>query len=231
VASFLVPILGAAFSTSARYAVEAFTGPRRPVNELLWYATHVYLGALTFIAIPYVPQFLVAARLDEIAVGTYGLILTFTAPVSLLVYSLRSVLLPKMLQPGVQLEELLWSRRGFFTILCSWAVLSAGGILVASALQLFYGHKFPGIGLAFAAFFIGFSGTAMVGFYSLSTHTLAVPHLSTGIGLIKFVVLLGLLALFGRTLLETVVLTGFVMFAGEVALALTLGARRRKAAT
>lgn len=225
IAIYGLPIAGAAFSTSARYAVEAFTGPQRPVGDMLWYGTHVYLSALAFIAIPYVPQFVIASRLDAAAVGTYGLILTFTGPISLLVYSLRSVLLPKMLGDG-RFEDMMWSRRGLFTIVALWVALMAGGALLGYGLEIFYGHKFPEIRSAFTVFFIGVSATAMIGLYSLSVHTLGMPQISAGVGVAKFTILLALMSFTGATLFEVIVLTTLVMVAGEIALVALLGARR-----
>ena len=226
VAIYALPIAGAAFSTSARYAAEAFTGPRRPARDMLWYGTHVYLSALAFIAIPYVPQFVIASRLDATAVGTYGLILTFTGPISLLVYSLRSVLLPKMLGGGSRFEEMMWSRRGFFAILALWVALMAGGALLGYGLEIFYADKFPVIRSAFIMFFIGVSATAMIGLYSLSVHTLGMPQMSAVIGVAKFAILLALLALTGSTLSEVIALTAIVMVVGEIALVAMLGTRR-----
>jgi hypothetical protein len=196
---------------------------------MLRYAAHVHLNALTFIAIPYVPQFVIASRLDSAATGTYGLILTFTGPVSLLVYSLRSVLLPKMLGGRSELEAAMWTRQGLLVIGVLWAAMAASGFLIAEALELFYGHKFPEIRLAFGLFFLGFSATALIGLYSLSVHTLSVPEISTATGALKFVVLLLVLQLTGHTLTQIVIVTTLVMVAGEVVLALLLASRRRKA--
>lgn len=130
-ASSVLPLAGALFSTSARYAPGAFSVPRLPPRAVLRYAAHVYLNALTFIAIPYVPQFLIAARLDPTAVGTYGLVLIFTGPISLLVYSLRSVLLPKMLGTRSSLEDAMWSRQGLLVLGILWLTMLAGGLLIA----------------------------------------------------------------------------------------------------
>ena len=226
VAIYALPIAGAVFSASARYTAEAFTGARRPVGDMLWYATHVYLTALAFIAIPYVPQFVIASRLDATAVGTYGLILTFTGPISLLVYALRSVLLPKMLGGGSRFEDMLWSWRGLLAIIAMWTLLMTGGVLLGYGLEKFYADKFPGIGSAFLIFFLGFSATAMIGLYSLSVHTLGMPQISTAIALAKVAALLVLLQLTGSTLRDVIVLTAIVMVAGGVALAALLATRR-----
>jgi O-antigen/teichoic acid export membrane protein len=227
-ASYALPILGAVFSASVRYVAGAISAPRLPPPPMLRYAAHVYLNALTFIAIPYVPQFIIASRLDPTAVGTYGLILTFTGPISLLVYSLRSVLLPKMLCTHSKLETAMWSRQGLLVIGALWAAMIAGGFLLAEGLEAFYGHKFTEIRPAFTLFFAGFCATALIGLYSLSVHTLNVPEISTATGVLKFVVLLLLLQLAGHTLTQIITLTALVMVVGEIALVLLL-ARRREA--
>ncbi len=228
-ASYALPVVAATASGSARYIAGAVAMPQMPPRAMLRYAAHVHLNALTFIAIPYVPQFVIASRLDPAATGTYGLILTFTGPVSLLVYSMRSVLLPKMLGGRSELEAAMWTRQGLLVIGVLWAAMAASGFLIAEALELFYGHKFPEIRLAFGLFFLGFSATALIGLYSLSVHTLSVPEISTATGALKFVVLLLVLQLTGHTLTQIVIVTTLVMVAGEVVLALLLASRRRKA--
>ncbi len=229
-ASYALPLLAAVFSASSRYVAGAISTPRLPSPAMLRYAAHVYLNALTFIAMPYVPQFVIASRLDPTAAGTYGLILTFTGPISLLIYALRSVLLPKMLESRSELEAAMWTRHGLLVLGVAWAAMIACGFLLAEGLELFYGHKFPDIRSAFVVFFVAFSATALVGLYSLSVHTLGVPEISTATGVLKFVVLLLALQLTGHTLVEIVALTAVVMVTGEIALALLLAARRREAA-
>lgn len=229
IATYAVPVAAGGLSASAKYVREAFSGPRPPIRASLWYATHVYLNALTFIAIPYVPQFFIAARLDPVAVGTYGLILTFIGPISLLVYSLRSVLLPKMLGVGRALEDWLWSAKGATVIGIASFLMMIGGVILGFGLKHFYGHKFPEIALVFLIFFAGFAATSMIGLYSLSVHTQGVPHLSNTIGLLKLVALAAVLVPLEHSLSTTVTATSLVMVAGEVALVGALALRRRKA--
>lgn len=226
-ATYALPVVATVASKSAVMVAEAALGPTRQAWDMLWYATHVYINAVTFIVIPYLPQFVISHRLDATAVGTYGLILTFTGPVSLLVYSLRSVLLPKMLGPGRELEDWMWSSRGLAVIGAGWLLLMIGGAILSYGLAVFYGHKFPGIGPAFLIFFVGFSATAMIGLYSLSVHTQGVPQLSNAIGLAKLVALAVLLFTFSWSLYATIAATSAVMFVGELALAGALASLRR----
>lgn len=228
VATFALPVLAGLLSASARFAFEAFSGPRRPVGALMWYTVHVYCSTVLFIAIPYISQFIMAARLNAEAIGSFGLILAFCGPISLLVYSLRSVLFPIMLGSDRILEDLIWSWKGLATILCCLLSLMCAGVIVGQGMDYSYGHKFPGIGTAFLIYFAGFSFTSMVGLYGLSQHTQGVPQLSSVINLIRVAALAGLLSQYGMTLNSMIAITAVVMCSGEVALAVVLGVRRMR---
>ncbi len=227
-ATYALPILAGAFSTSARYVVDAVAGPRRSVGDMLGYSTYVYINAVMFGAITYLPQFIIASRFDAEAVGTYGLLLTFTAPISLLVYSMRSVLLPKMLGDGPGFENLLWSWQGAVVIFGLWISFMVGGAVLGYGLEIFYGQRYPEIRPAFLIFFTGFSAMSMIGFYSLSAHTLGVPQLGMWVSVVNFAVLTLVLALFGFTFLNVVFLTALVMVIGETILTGLLRWKRLK---
>lgn len=226
IALYALPVVACAFSASLRQAREAFARPRPPLAGALRYAGYVYLNAITFIAVPYVPQFFVASRLDATDVGTYGLVLTFTGPVSLVVYSLRSVLLPKMLGSRSELEDMLWSRRGLAVILGLWAMAVLGGVAISFGLDALYGARFPHIQAAFLIFFAGYSGTATIGFYTLSIHTQGLPGLASLVGLVKFVALMLAAPLCGADLLAIVSTTAVMMLAFEIVLVALLARRR-----
>lgn len=227
-ATYALPVLMSVLSSSARYLMVAPSMlARRPTVTMIKYAAYVYLNALTFILIPYLPQFVISHRLDVAAVSTYGLILTFTGPISLLVYSLRSVLLPKMLGSGAHFEEILWSRHGAAVIGGAWLALMIGGVAIGFGLEIFYGYKFSGIRQIFWLFFTGFSATAMIGLYSLSVHTQGVPQLGVVVGVGKVAVLAGFLIFAGQNLIIIVAMTAFVMVLSEIVLAGILAARRR----
>lgn len=228
VAIYVLPLVALPYSQSFQYLTGALAGERKPVGTLIWYAAHVYIASLAFIALAYVPQFFLAARATPAEVGTYGLILTFVSPISLLVYSLRSVLLPKFLGTGQQLEAMLWSARGLAAILAAWGVLMAGGLVVGLGLEQLYGAKYPGIQSGFTIFFAGFSGTAMIGLYSISVHTLGAPHLSMAASVLRLSIMIAALALWGRGLDAIIALASMVMLVGEIILIAALARRRRQ---
>ncbi|MBI1649588.1 hypothetical protein [Hyphomicrobium sulfonivorans] len=227
IAIYGLPVVASVLSSSARLALRAFAWPWPPLRDALRYGGYVYVNAVTFIAIPYVPQFFIASRLDATAVGTYGLILTFVGPVSLLIYSLRSVLLPKMLGSPSAFESLLWSKRGLALIGAFWAVMMAGGVAVACGIGMAYGARFPQIETVFLIFFAGFSGTAAIGLYSLSVHTRGVPGLAAAIGLAKLIALIPAVILFGTSLVGIVSAVAAIMVGFEVVLALLLRGKAR----
>lgn len=227
IATYAVPVAAGGLSASAKYVREAFSGPRPPIRASLWYATHVYLNALTFIAIPYVPQFFIAARLDPVAVGTYGLILSFSGPVALLIYTFYSVLLPKMLGPNAKLEEMLWSWLGIAAICVAWfALLSGGGILVL-VLENVFAARFPTISASFFLYFSGTSLSSLLGMYSLSVHTQGVPQLNTIVSVVRLFVLFGVLLVFGETLIATILATLIILILGQISLIFLLWVRRK----
>jgi len=222
VAIYAVPVAASALSASARLARHAFSQPWPPLAGSFGYAVHVYLNAVTFIAIPYVPQFFISSRLDATAIGTYGLILTFVGPISLLVYSIRSVLLPKMLGSASAFEDILWSGRGLALIAALWSTLIAGGAVLAYVLGVVYGARYQEIGATFLIFFIGFSGTSAIGLYSLSVHTRGIPKLASLVGIAKLLVLIPALLFYGDSLTGVVSAVAAVMLGFEILLALIL---------
>lgn len=222
VAVYALPMVACAVSDSARFAWQAFSAPRPRLAGVFRYAAYVYVNAVTFIAIPYIPQFFVASRLDAADVGAYGLILTFTGPVSLVVYSLRSVLLPKMLGSDSHLEDMLWSRKGFAVVMWFAVAMALGGAIVGVGLEAVYAQRFPQILPAFLIFFTGYAATSAVGFYSLSVHTKGVPGLACWIGIFKLMTLAPALSLCGSSLPAIVFATAAVMLGFEILLALLL---------
>ena len=226
VAIYGLPLVVFPFSRSFQYLAGAFTERRQFAREHVWYATHVYLSALTFIMILYLPQFVIASRLDATAVSTYGLILTFASPISLLIYSLRGVMLPKMLGSAHELETMLWSRGGLAAITAVWTLMMAGAVVVGWGLEMFYGDKYPAIRPAFLIFFTGFSATGLIGLYSLSVHTQGVPHLSLMINAGKLALLVPVLLVSGAMLNAIVGIVAAAMIVGEVLMTVTLWRRR-----
>ena len=67
----------------------------------------------------------------------------------------------------------------------------------------------------------------MVGFYSLSMHTLNAPHFGMWINLARLAVVILAVVTFARSLIDIAVIVSVVMVAGEFTLMLALRARRR----
>ena len=224
---YVVPVLAIRASNSWQLLAKAPRHGDHNAQRMLGYAFNVYLNALIFVGLPYMPQFIIAERFDDLAAGTYGLIITFTAPISLLIYSLRAVLLPKMLNQGNAIETSMWSRNGVLAIAGIAILFCLGGAVVAMILDQIYGHRFPDIGGSFTIFFIGFAITSAVGLYSLSVHTLGVPHIAMWIAVAKIALLAVLLYFQGHSLYQVIVATSGVMIAGELLLAAYLMHTRR----
>jgi O-antigen/teichoic acid export membrane protein len=215
---FLLPIVVTPFSASFLYITTSVSGARKPILQLLKYTSLVQLGALAFVATPYVPQYVIAAHFSAIDVGTYGLIMTFTAPIGLITSSLRSVLLPRMLGPNSVIENRLWSWSGILVVFGLCVLFLAGGVVVGIFVDYIYAARFPGIQNAFVVFYSGFCLTAVIGLYSLSVHTQSVPHYNMIVNLSKLLGLLVLLRFFGHSLMSIVAITSVTMVVAEVLL-------------
>lgn len=217
-------------ASSFRFAVDAFRAPRRPLADIAGYALPVYVNAVSFFALTFLPQFFVNARLGPVEAGTYGVILTFTAPTTLVIATIYNVLLPKFLDSRSSLEDRLWSREGAVlmtgAILCIFLAGAVGGYVV----YFLYGHRFPEIGPAFALYFVGYSISVTLGIYTLSVHTIGVPTLPMVIHCIKLLLTLVLLFLFGSTLLIVISLTTAMMIAGQCAVIFFLFLARSRSA-
>lgn len=226
VSIYLLPVLAAPISMSFQYAVSCLQGARIPIVKVMPYAVPVYVNALAFVAAPYVPQLFFASRLDAVAIGTYGLIMTYSAPIALVVNSLYNALLPAMLKPGSNLEARLWSRRGLGLIAALWVAMFIGSLVVALALQWIYGHRFPALAGAFVVFFAAESAASLMGLLTLSVHTQSVPHLSSMVSIGRLAGLVGLLTMFGHSINAIVVLTSLMLLLGQLGLISLLAYRR-----
>ena len=223
IALYVVPVLAIRASISwPLLATGLRRSGRRSFRRMLEYALPVYLNALVFVGLPYIPQFIVAERFGDLAAGQYGLLISFTAPISLLVYSLRAVLLPKIVGREEKIETFMWSQRGVLVITGIAILFSLGGACIGLLLEQIYGQRFPGIGISFLIFFTGFSITSAVGFYSLSVHTLGVPYIAVWISLAKIALLAVLLIFNGHSLNHVIASTSGAMISGELLLAALL---------
>jgi O-antigen/teichoic acid export membrane protein len=213
VAIFAVPILAIFVSRSYRAIAVSFSTKERKLRELVGY---VYLNSVMFLALSYLPQFVLAGRDQKLDVATYGLVLTFTAPVSLFIYSLRSALLPRFTSAGDHLEKKLWSFRALAMLAGLWVLSVVAAALVGQVLGYLYHARYPQMALAFLIFFAAVSATGLVGIYSLSIHTLGIPQLSMWITLLRLLALIVCLNAFGQGLLSIVTISATLLVAGEI---------------
>lgn len=219
---YVIPVLAIRTSFSWPLLVKGLSHTKHSSLGMVAYATYVYINALVFVGLPYIPQFVIAERFGDLDAGKYGLILSCTAPISLLIYSLRSVLLPKMLHESKSIETAMWSLRGVLALAGVAILFCLCGVVVAQVLDRIYGQRFPGIGVGFLIFFTGFAVTSVFGFYSLSIHTMGVPHIAMWVSIAKTLLLVVLLVFQGHSLNQVIVITSSVMVSGELLLAAIL---------
>lgn len=186
------------------------------IRGAIRYSWFTYLNAIAFVALPYIPQFLAAIRLSSEDVAKYGLIMAFSGPIGLIVYSIRAALLPKFFQSGGKIERALWSLRGAGVLLFLYGVFIVVGCVLSVFLDVAYGAQYEGVGGLYFWYFAGYSLTAVIGILGLSVHTLEIPHVSFGFGVLKLAALLVVLYFFGFTLSVLVYSVVLVMLLGEV---------------
>jgi low temperature requirement protein LtrA len=132
-----------------------------------------------------------------------------------------------MLGAAPEIERLIWSRRGLIMISSAWVVLIVGGGIIAAGLDMVYGHRLPQIEYLFMMYFFGYSGAAMIGFYSLSIHTRDLPHLASVIGITKIIVLIPMLLLYGEDIILIVSIVAAIMILSEALLTLLIYREKR----
>lgn len=230
---YLFPVLAIALFSGAWREVLGEKSKSIRTAEIIAYARFVYPNSILFIVLPYFPQLFIGKYLSSSVGGSYGLIMAFSGPVGLLIYSLRATLLPKMFGngngngSGSGLEDAIWSLKGLAILACGWGFLSIFGIILAASIDYLYGDKFLDVQWAFLVYFVGFSLTGILGIYGLSIHTLGVPQLSLYVNFCRVLALILGLFLFGSSLMGVVLVVSVVMVAGEIALVfLVLRCRR-----
>lgn len=202
-------------ASSFRFAFEAFRAPRRPLTDIAGYALPVYFNAVCFVALPFVPQFFVSARLGAAEAATYGVILTFTAPTTLVINTVYNVLLPKFLDARSLLEQRLWGIEGGILMIAATVVIVLVGPIGGYGISYIYGHRFPEIGTLFSLYFVGYSISAILGVYTLSVHTLGLPTLAMYVHGIKLLATIGMLFAFGSSLRAIIAITVGMMITGQ----------------
>lgn len=226
---YFLPVVAVLIVSSAWRRLIAKGGDQFGVASVFAYAKYVYPNSLIFIALPYLPQLLIAERLPATAGASYGLVIAFSGPVGLLIYSLRATLLPKLFGQNGSIEALVWSRRGFAVLAFGWVLLMLLGIGLSIVLDVLYGSKFLNISEAFLIYFAGTSFAGVAGIYGLSVHTLGVPQLSLSVSVARLVGLVLGLLIFNESLIEVVAVVSCVMVLGEIVLVVLLARSRRRA--
>lgn len=185
---------------------------------LFSYAPAVYISAITYSALPYLPQLVLHARFDEIAVASFGIVTTFIAPFSMVLVALRTYLTPRILRQTDKNFSSPFSAEGAKLL----AIAVALGLGAVAALTLFialvYGARYPMAASLFAGFSVFFVLTSMLGLFNIRLHAHSLPQLDMWVNVARVLGAGLVLYFFGQSPLAIAMLTGLVMFLGEVAL-------------
>jgi O-antigen/teichoic acid export membrane protein len=184
------------------------------VREMFAYSKLVAVSGLCFLLLPYLPQYVIFARLSALEVSTYGIVLVYIGPLSLLIFSLRSYLLPKVCADDKLMEG---------TAVLSWVIL--GGMAVALGLcglslvlGYLYAYRYPELPASFAVFSLCYVLTAFAGFFNMRLYPRGLVAYELAINAARLGISALLLFLWGHTLLEIVLLSSATMAAGELCL-------------
>lgn len=226
---YLAPLVALLFIVGGWRDVLSGSAGKIKIAEVFSYAKFVYPNSLLFIVLPYFPQLYIDDRLSSEAAASYGLIVAFSGPVGLLIYSLRATLLPKLFGEGA-LERQLWSAKGFFLLSFGWVLLLVIGVVFAELIDYLYGERLEGIRAVFLVYFAGVSLTGILGIYGLSVHTLGIPQVGLYVNGLRVVALVFGLMHFGFNLMGVVLLVSIIMAVGELVLVFLVYRRMRRSA-
>lgn len=192
--------------------------PASKVEATIGYAKFVYLSALTYNAVVYLPQAVAAARLDAIAVGTLGVALTFVGPVSLVNNALRMFLLPKVSSGNVTPRSSQPSNRRAWLLLSSVVMVSALIALISIGAHILYGHQFPTAGIAVALLVGCYTFSSLIGLLNMRVHTLGKPEVEAYVNLVRLLVAGPVCWLSGSHLITLLLSGGAAILLGEMVL-------------
>ena len=200
-------------------------------REVLHYAWPVYVSAILFTLALYYPQFVIARQLDASAVATFGVLLIFLGPLGLINASVRIYLLPRFAGKEVKRADVLANPRAMAMIVGVLVLALIGVAIGALLIEQIYGARYPGIGLPFWVFISLWLLTLYLGVFNLDVHRLGRVDAEAWVNAARLATLIIALWLFGRDLLSIVIVSAFIMFAGECVLFMVIGhlARRERA--
>lgn len=186
------------------------------LRQMWGYSMIVYISALAFGALPYLPQAFIDARLTSSEVGTFGLVLIGLGPIGLIFASARAYLLPRLMR-----EDAFGRIRK--DVIIAGAILFLLSIIMAHYLLAYmYGSKFPQLANVFIIITSFFTLTLMVGLYTIKIHAIGTPHLELAVNLTRLLCLLIALTAFGSSLVAIAWIFGIILLCGEVILAFSL---------
>lgn len=185
-------------------------------NHIRQYSTWVFLSSIFYGVIIYIPQFVIAHRLSDIAVSSYGIALTFLGVVTLIATAVRTVLLPSLLTNNssclVQLLKYKLIKLFPLYFIGSCILLGVGGFTI----EYWYDEVFPDADLTFIICGAGLLGTVYVGFFNLAIHVLGIPIVDTLSNLLRLSVMSVALLFFGDSTLHVAMIFSVTLILGEL---------------
>lgn len=218
VAVYVIPPAFAAINDCRRFARRLNFFSREKFTEVATYSKIVFVSSVCFAAMPYLPQYLMHQRLSTTEVATYGLIITFIGPVSLVAYSLRTLLLPKMCQNENFLVSMFSSRREVVKLISALVGIVVLIVAVALCIDALYGAKYPKLFSGFITFSIPYLLTAVLGLFNMRLHALGAPHLEMKVNIFRLLALSCIVYAWGTTFNSIVFIAAMTIFLSEVVL-------------
>jgi O-antigen/teichoic acid export membrane protein len=203
----------------ARQEPQMLIAPAKATRAGLFsYAPAVYVSNVAYSALPYLPQLVLHNRFDAHAVASFGIVTTFIAPFSMVLVALRTYLTPRILKQTDANFSSPFSAAGA-KLLGSVIALGLGAVAAITLfIHLVYGAKYPLAAGLFAGFGVFFVLTSMVGLFNIRLHAHSLPQLDMWVNIARVIGACVVLYFFGHSPLAVAMLTGLVMFVGEIAL-------------
>ncbi len=181
------------------------------IISLFKYSAFLHLDSIFHGAAMYLPQVFIASRLGATEIGTFGLIMSFAAPLSLVNASLRAYLLPRICTGDIQGRTLLVNPK-FPIGLLALLLATGGGLMLASAiLDFLYGANYPQLSKMFVVYMAFSILSITVSLFNIEVHRLGMIRLYATIRGISFTILLFLLWQYG-TNFQSIVWIASTMF-------------------